>query len=414
MTQVFRGSIVGLAIAGFLTAPAASQDAVDALCQQREGCAVRAVFDAGTAYDGRLLRVAALTLPSPDDVVTCRPHAEEYWLLPDGAKPVRILALCNDGYGASGVGEDIVSVTDNRLVHQQVGGSAWRWSNTRSLQLDPLRVVSEQRTGEWTIGPNWWQEDWDWFSLTGEAEWWAPACGDASDPMLEPVDGYRYSPIPMTQPADLPADLESADLGTCATQFDANRPGHVIWGEAGEAFADDGWMRVLMIAPNDVIVTVRQTDPATGAESWLHDDHLELWLAPYQGYFDHCLEDGDGLRQWAVTLDDAEVIPAFGDPADPPIVLSHAVRPDPADPGAQIATTRLGLPDWAQAVTVVYSRGDGATRQVWMAATSAFEYGVAATVGEARTLPAGSLACVVRDGWLDLIDTGLHAEAGYP
>lgn len=414
MTQVFKGPVIGLAIAGFLAAPAAGQDTVNTLCQQREGCTIRAVFVAGAGHDGRRLSVAALTLPSPDDVVACQPYAEEYWLLPDGAKPVRVLALCNDGYGASGIGEDIVSVSDNRLTHQQIGGSAWRWSTTRSLQLDPLRVVSEQQTGEWAIGPNWWQENWDWPSLAGEAEWWAPACGDAPDPMLEPVDGYRYSPIPMAQPADLPADLDTADLGTCATQFDADRPGHVIWGEAGEAFADGSWMRMLMIAPNDMIVTVRQTGPGFGAESWLHDDHLELWLAPYQSYFDHCLEEGDGLRQWAVRLTDGEVITAFGDPTDPPVVRSHTVRADGADPETVIVTTRLGLPDWAQAVTAVYSRGDGEARQVWMAATSALEYGVAPTVGATRTLPAGSLACVVRDGWLDLIDTGLHAETGYP
>ena len=412
MTQTWIGSIVGMAVVGGLlvaAGPAAGQETMDALCAQREGCAVRAVFDAGAGYDGRPLRVAALTLPSPDDVVACRPDAEEYWLVPDGAKPVRVLALCNDGYGASGIGEDVVTVTENRLVHQQVGGSAWRWSTTRTLQLDPLQVVAEQRSGEWAIGPNWWHEDWDWPSLSGEAEWWAPACGDSRDLMREPADGYRYSPIPMVQPADLPADIGSADLGSCATQFDQGRPGHVIWGDAGDVFAGGGWMRVLMVSPGDLIVTVRQVNPAAGARSWLHDDHLELWLAPYQSYFDHCLEDGDDLQQWAIRLTDAEVISAFGDPTDPPVVRSHSIRPESTDPQTVIVTTRLGLPDWADAVTVVYSRGDGDERQVWMAATSALAYGVGATVGQARTLPAGSLACVVRDGWLDLVDTGLHA-----
>ncbi|MCA9569169.1 MAG: hypothetical protein KC656_15075, partial [Myxococcales bacterium] len=69
----------------------------------------------------------------------CNRHA---WWMVDGAKTRPILEVCNDGYGASGVGEDDVSVKDGVFTHSQYGGSAWRWTNSRSIALFPPAWVA--------------------------------------------------------------------------------------------------------------------------------------------------------------------------------------------------------------------------------------------------------------------------------
>jgi len=60
--------------------------------------------------------------PAPGECV-----AEEHWLV-RATRPAEVrlvLALCNDGYGASGA------------------GSAWRWSSVREFQLSPPRPLSQ-------------------------------------------------------------------------------------------------------------------------------------------------------------------------------------------------------------------------------------------------------------------------------
>ena len=70
-------------------------------------------------------------------------------------------------------------------------------------------------------------------------------------------------------------------------------------------------------------------------------------------------------------------------------------------------TLRIRLPEPAVGITVVFSRGDGEARQVWMAATSRLTFGDAATLGRTRLIHAEVATCAVRDGWLDLVDSGL-------
>jgi hypothetical protein len=58
----------------------------------------------------------------------------EVWLLSDGTRGVAREKLlgeaCNDGYGASGVGEDTFTFDEKgTFAHSRYGGSAWRWSH---------------------------------------------------------------------------------------------------------------------------------------------------------------------------------------------------------------------------------------------------------------------------------------------
>ena len=91
----------------------------------------------------------------------CRPHRREIWLISPGI-PQRLLDLCNDGYGAAGVGEDVVEYDDNTLTHEQAGGSSWRWSNKKSIQLWPLRMRSQSSCSFHTAAPGFAYKRWDW------------------------------------------------------------------------------------------------------------------------------------------------------------------------------------------------------------------------------------------------------------
>ena len=108
-------------------APAAVTAAQQAaICGARSSCRVAESDDAGRSPAGPALSVVEVRLglkDKPDDAADtgCRSGTEpdggvEYWLLGGAAPPKRVLKLCNDGYGAAGVGDDTVAVSANRLV----------------------------------------------------------------------------------------------------------------------------------------------------------------------------------------------------------------------------------------------------------------------------------------------------------
>ena len=405
MTPFVQGAFCSALFVAATALPAGAQEPPEAaasLCVDRPGCRVETVLDAGTDASGSPLQVAILALPDADTVLPCRPHAQEYWVLAEGRAPEQILALCNDGYGSAAMGEDHVSVGDNRLQHEQSGGSNWRWSVVQTIQLSPLRVIEESLNGSWTLGTNEETRRWDWRTLSGETEWWAPSCSDdwTARHLIE-VSPFRFRPIPMLAPQGVPDTFGDAALGTCALQIGG---GDAIWGDAGDGFAEDEWMRVLMIGPEELVVSLRQARWARGADNWLHDDHLELWLGPRIAYIDHCIAEDEQPVQWAIMPFDDRIIPAHGNPTAAPRVVARYIT---EEAGATVVTLRIRLPEPAVGITVVFSRGDGEARQVWMAATSRLTFGDAATLGRTRLIHAEVATCAVRDGWLDLIDSGL-------
>jgi len=68
----------------------------------------------------------------PEEGPEC--EQREWWLRRPDKSVVKLLEACNDGYGAAGVGEEDVSVGENRFVHERSGGSSWRWTNKVELQ----------------------------------------------------------------------------------------------------------------------------------------------------------------------------------------------------------------------------------------------------------------------------------------
>ena len=162
-------TIVALAL--LAVAPSAigadlAPDQKAAICGKRSTCTIAAVRNAGNGIGGVKLAIAEARLGLADKVDSapddgCRNDAgdgdggggHEFWLVQSDAAPRLLLSLCNDGYGAAGVGEDKVTVVPNGLVLREIGGSAWRWDNTTKIRLSPLAIVHELACSFYVMDP---------------------------------------------------------------------------------------------------------------------------------------------------------------------------------------------------------------------------------------------------------------------
>ena len=124
-----------------------------AICGTRSTCTVAKVTPAGMSAAGAALAVAEIHLglaDAPDPQNGCHTGGDaddggqEYGLTEGRAAPRLLLKLCNDGYGAAGVGEDEVTIDDNRLSHFQAGGSNDRWEVTDTVRLSPPGVAADR------------------------------------------------------------------------------------------------------------------------------------------------------------------------------------------------------------------------------------------------------------------------------
>ncbi|MBI2253276.1 MAG: hypothetical protein HYU58_01510 [Proteobacteria bacterium] len=378
------------------------------ICADRPTCQVTQVTAAGKGAKGEKLRVADLVfgladIPDYFPQEGCHSTEEslenmdkvdggrEIWLLADDARPVKLLPLCNDGYGSAMMGYDDIEIGDNRLTHTQSGGSAWRWDTATTFQLSPLALVGESNcsyhnaapeTGELTVVDR----------RTLEARAYAPAprkdwseaeigCPVVTPDFAKPLDpqpeadvvaGYAV-PMPFdVDPSPLP---EGTTLGTCGlvVRSDGSK-GFLIYGKAA-ATSDAAEMRVIAETGKSLLIQVR--DPlavaamkAGAGASWIKQPHVEIWTAaegalpesdseqvPEKQYFQH----GIGL--------DGSVNVGAGKPAALPKVVSWQAKDEE---GRDITVLRVSWEDEAALIYglgVVYSQAEGG-KQVRLVATA--------------------------------------------
>lgn len=351
------------------------EERVATVCAGRPGCSLAASWEAGADPDGLSLHVLKIGLPEgsagPSGVAQpCAP--EEVWLVRGDMPPAQLLHLCNDGYGASGVGEDAVSVGPNTLTHHRYGGSAWRWSETRVWQLAPLELVRTEQQSFHAAAP-------DRTSTTTHDRraglrrtvWSTPVCGEPE---------RAFDTVPDSGGAAVPPTVA---LHTCAAQADsAGERGFVVHGSPGDAADARLWAtlsggRTLTVEVVDDLLVTR---PQPG-RSWLATDHLELWLDREPA--DRSMQwecDATTPTQWAIALDGSVRLARPG--AVEGAVQARLVSPGPA------GRTRLelALPEGVSALTVVYSDTDDGAGQERLIATSRLRHGDGTTLGAAGPL----------------------------
>jgi len=278
---------------------------IAALCGQRTSCKVGKTFDAGKSPIGAPLSVVEVRLglaDKPKDqeqgciAGNARDGGIEYWLLEGTAAPKRILQLCNDGYGSSGVGEDEVQIRPNRFTHWQTGGSAWRWTTTVISSLAPLRALAElscsyhngsEQTGVRTY------IDFSTLSVrsiakdsrikdlsVGCPDW---PTGPGKRFSAEPAKGV-YGAYNLVSPArsDKPDVPSGGTIGDCvASMTTAGDDGFVVFGTAAPR-GQAAEIKVLPAGLNTLLIQVHDplaaNQPAPASGSWVNLPHVEIWV----------------------------------------------------------------------------------------------------------------------------------------
>jgi hypothetical protein len=405
-----------------------------AMCGARESCAVVSAHPAGATQRGDRLTVVQLRFgvadrPKHAPEAGCRDGdrqdgGTEYWLLRPGDPPRLVLALCNDGYGASGVGDDEVEIGDNRLVHVQAGGSAWRWEVTRTVRLAPLSVLAERRCSYHTVSPATgtitdidyttmvtrtvakdsgatWRED-----EGAECPDW-PAQGFSPEPGPRLVAGYDLMRLP--QGADGAPLARGTLLGSCALALSTDgERGFLVFGKpaTGGATAE---IKAIADTARSLIVQVydptRSAAPPAPPASWIHLPHVELWLAP-GGEIGASRPDPEKLQQIAVDLDGRAYAAGKGATALP--AIERWTGRDAA--GRAVVTLRLAWPSdeaLLGGVGLAYSQPEAGKRARLVATTGMRRNRplflpplVALAAADRRPAPP---SCTVRDGRLEIV-----------
>jgi hypothetical protein len=269
------------------------------------------IYNGGSSLGGAALSVIEIHLglkdkpeDAPDD--GCRTADDqrdggvEYWLLDGSAQPRRLLKLCNDGYGASGIGEDKVTVGSNRLVHWRVGGSAWRWESTVTYTLAPWRAVGERDCSFNDLSAdNGTTTDIDYVTMRSRS-----IAKDAGHPWGESVGCPQWPSGALRQftaqpgpgllgaydilvpilgrgdePPEIPIGTTIGDCGPAMSTAGAN--GFVVFGNPAppEKSAE---VRVLALSLSSLLVQVfdplAESSGGAAPRSWIDLPHVEIWI----------------------------------------------------------------------------------------------------------------------------------------
>lgn len=379
------------------------------VCQGRKPCRILEVLEAGRDADGRTLEVLRVSLAersrAPDDPARITDGCEpiEYWLVTRAARKTqsveRLLELCNDGYGAAGLGADGIELQPNRFRHDQSGGSAWRYSEHSTLQLSPRRYLELGSSGLWSAGPNRWSRQWSWETFSGSIEYFTPECEPNGEPP-ESTGGDPWSwqliPVVDVDPSFGAGAWKEAHLGACAASVGtAAEAGFVVHGEHGGA--TDSTMKVVGLPDGSFVLEITDDHLVLSAKRRIHEDHVEVWAgnAERPSYTDHCYPPvPERPVQWGVRLADGAVFQGFGAPAPERLQVEL---------GSKQGSVRLRIRPVQDAplLTFVYSDSDDGQTQKTLIATSRVQHGEILSLGTAQRIDPQAAVCELRAGALE-------------
>lgn len=299
----------------------------------------------------------------------------------------KLESLCNDGHGASGVGEDHWEVEGGRLTVTTNGGSNWRWGTKTIYDLKENTVVYRDTDNYFATNPNVTEfRSWDFENFAGKISWATEVCGES-----EPVEQVAYSIAKVSLPAAfVESGWKTTSLGSCASAFDATAVrGFVIHGQ--KSGAEDTAMKVVASTTGELFVEVTDdmlVPSSTG--KWIHADHLELWLSPDEPEKMNmdCVERRTKKTwQWGIDANSGVVHVAHGKPTQKLVAERVATKG-----GVRF---KISIPAEAKSITVVYSDSDDGKTQERLLATSAFKFGNLETMGEFNKIAEEEAVCVL-------------------
>lgn len=396
-------------LSGTVSSAQVSPEAAKRLCGDRPTCSVVANTAADERSKRRKISVVELAIRKTAAGVgaRCRPYIREFWIVAGsgaGATTKRLMTLCNDGYGAAGVGEDEVSVTPNRIIYTKRGGSNWRWIVTRQIQLVPAQILAERHCSFWTAAPGFSIDQWSWRKFSGLTILrYQPAKATDKD-VLGCEAGqatHQYLNIPsLTGATGIPAS-GAVTVGTCGIVLrEDGRSGFTIYGDPS---GDNGAVSRLLLVGNRELLVTTEMPAMTGGENWIHSDHLEIWQAGIMSISRDNLTS-EPLVQFGVQLSNGKVFAGYGKPKALPTVIAR--RQSTLANGRIRVDLRLRLPRDANAISVILSRAVKG-QQARMVATSPVKFGEVESLGGIFTVSNNAARCAIRNGRLDIVASGM-------
>jgi hypothetical protein len=266
---------------------------------------------------------------------------------------------------------------------------------TRTLQLSPLRRVSEGSRNFFSAAPEAENgEYWDFEELRGEVVRAAPECAEG-----EPSLGERtlpYLPQVQVEKSFLQEGWKQAGLGACGSEA-----GYFLLGTQDDP--KNAALKALLVAPDTLLVEVRDNRWTGPSAKWLVDDHLELWLGPRSPQeLTGCGKPPPDQRpvQWGIRITDGKVFPAYGAPKQK-LSVERAEIPGPKGPAGY--RLKILLPTAFQGISVVYSDSDKGKKQEVMLATSPLQFARPETLNPVRVVSPEEATCAVRNGELAVV-----------
>lgn len=397
-----------------------------AICGARTSCTIVKSHDAGNSATRMPLRVIEVRLGLADKPEEppegCRNDGKldggvEYWLIEGAAAPHRVLKLCNDGYGASGVGKDRVEVGANRLTHEQIGGSAWRWVDTIAYSLSPWRARAEQVCSYHNVNEQTGVTlDLDFVARTARSlakdstkkdlslgcpDWPKPKQAFTPQPAADAYGAYNVVLPGAEDVLKVPAGIAIGNCVPAMTTAGAN--GFVVYGKPSAA-GQIAEMKAIAASYKELVIqvfdplAVGQPDRGT---SWIHLPHVEIWT----GLNDEQVRTRLGLdrmRQIGVDLA-GHVYDGAGKKGPAPKVERWTAKDEARRPVVVLRLTWAEDHALRNGLALVYSQAE-AGRQARLVATTGIAAGRPLYVPDIARFnrPDDRLAsgCLVRDGRL--------------
>lgn len=395
------------------------------LCAGRNTCRVTRELDAGHGPDGLPQKVVELRFGIADAVspdatpeFPCRDDSgnpdggSEWHLLVDGKPDRKLLTLCNDGYGASGVGEDAIEVAPNLFTHTQYGGSAWRWVVNRTFQLVPPRLLSVDNCSFHNVDPmSGTRSVVDVATATVRTAGLAGVAVDESDAMMGcPSLGERgtggvqvVTSLAVPRPV-LDGPMNPGDgIGSCGMRIAADGSAGDVFHGAAARPGTGAELRAVALDERTLVLQIH--DPkagmgGVGAKSWVGQPHVELYLRGTDA------NEAKPFAQIGVTLD-GRVHKGVG--TAPGVKVRAWNNYDEAE--RPVTRLRLEFDDdypMLDGIAVVYSEADGGK-----------QLRLTANTGIAKLQPLNPPApvavptiCAVRNGRLDIVGVPETLDGG--
>ncbi len=369
------------------------QPSATAVCGTRKTCRVLASKPAGKTEKGVPLTVVEVSLglkDKPDDSPDegCRDGnggfngGTEYWLLAAPAQPDRLLALCNDGYGAAGIGDDHVEIAENRLTYTQEGGSNDRWKGTQLVQLSPRRILSTDSCAYRDTIPG--------SGVASHSEIGAmlvqsvaqddrnPVFANA-EPACPAVKGFWNAQpgpglmagvaVPMAAESERSKYVSGTPLGSCAVNVGtAATPGFTVYGTPLPQRRAE--LRMIALDRQTLVLQLHDPQPGAPGANWVQSDHVEIWIGKDASGM-HNRPDAPQTAQIGIGLD-GKVYAGLGKP--PLAAVKHTEARD--ESGRSVHILEIHWEDdsaLTAGVSVVYSQSV-AGRQSYVFSTAAIAH----------------------------------------